>query len=144
VYRWLALDQTTARLSRLGDPKVYRELESFEDYGLVDAGIAADTLATYAETARGDDQVRAKRALEHVRAIHEDRKRRLDHAGERGFFARMIAPIEALLDPIDSVRRRRRADRVVRDLVAHRVSHARAAKEMRALYDRQGGGWLAG
>ena len=58
--------------------------------------------------------------------------------------ARLVAPIEALLDPIDSVRRRRRADRVVGDLIAHRISHARAAKEMRALYDRQGGGWLLG
>jgi hypothetical protein len=40
------------------------------------------------------------------------------------------------------MRRRSRAQRVIDDLVAHRISHGRAAKEMRALYDRQGGGWL--
>jgi len=30
----------------------------------------------------------------------------------------------------------------MRDLIDHRISHGRAAKEMRARYDRQGGGWL--
>jgi poly-gamma-glutamate synthase PgsB/CapB len=145
VYRWLALDQTMARLARLGsDTAVYRELEAFEDYGLVDSGIAADALATHAEQVHGEAQVLAKRALERVRAIHTDKQHKLDEAGEASLLARIVAPIEAILDPIDSMRRRRRADRIVGDLIRHRISHARAAKEMRALYDRQGGGWLLG
>jgi hypothetical protein len=145
VYRWLALDQTMSRIARLGtDNAVFRELEAFEDYGLIDSAIAADALATHVEHARGEAQVLAKRALERVRAVHEEKQRKLEQAGGSGLLARLVAPIEALLDPIDSMRRRRRADRVVDDLIAHRISHARAAKEMRALYDRQGGGWLAG
>jgi hypothetical protein len=43
----------------------------------------------------------------------------------------------------DGVLRRRRADRVVDELVAGRVSHERAARELRELMKRQKGGWLA-
>jgi gamma-polyglutamate synthase len=149
VYRWLALDQTTARLARLAseDPTVriaaLRELDGFEDYGLVDAGIAAATLTAYLAERRDEQEaLHARRALDRVKAIHEQRARALTSVASAGLWSRIVAPLESMLDPIDSMRRRRRATRVIDDLVAHRISHGRAAKEMRALYDRQGGGWL--
>jgi poly-gamma-glutamate synthase PgsB/CapB len=148
VYRWLALDQTRARLDRLAsadeDVRIaaLRELEAFEDYGLVDAGLAAAMLAPFAAQARDQELLLARRALDRVTAIHEQRRAALSAAGSRSVWSRIATPLEAMLDPIDSMRRRRRAQRVIDDLVAHRISHGRAAKEMRALYDRQGGGWL--
>jgi gamma-polyglutamate synthase len=149
VYRWLALDQTSARLARLAsdDPNTrlaaLRELDSFEDYGLVDAGIAVATLTPYAATQRDEQEaLLARRVLERVTAIHDHRRRALTAVANQGVLARIVAPLEAMLDPIDSMRRRHRATQVIDDLVAHRISHGRAAKEMRALYDRQGGGWL--
>jgi hypothetical protein len=149
VYRWLALDQTSARLARLASDEratritALRELDGFEDYGLVDAGIALATLTPYVATLRDEQEaLHARRALERVKTIHEQRSRALTMVSNEGVWSRIAAPLEAMLDPIDSMRRRRRATRVIDDLVAHRISHGRAAKEMRALYDRQGGGWL--
>jgi poly-gamma-glutamate synthase PgsB/CapB len=149
VYRWLALDQTTARLAKLAsdDPAIriaaLRELDGFEDYGLVDAGLAATALKPYVAQLRDEQEaLYGRRALERVQVIHEQRRRALTAVSREGVWSRIAAPLEAMLDPIDSMRRRHRATRVIEDLVAHRISHGRAAKEMRALYDRQGGGWL--
>jgi poly-gamma-glutamate synthase PgsB/CapB len=149
VYRWLALDTTIARLARLpdGDREVrlqaLRELDGFEDYGMVDAGVAAHVLASYAQRGLDEDElVYVQSALERVRGVHEDRKRALAQASTKDVRAKVIAGIETLLDPIDSMRRRSRASAIMKDLVDRRISHGRAAKEMRALYDRQGGGWL--
>ncbi len=149
VYRWLALDHTMGRLQRLdhADPAVrvaaLRELESFEDYGIVDAGVAAIVLAQRAAGRLDEDEALYTRsALERVKAIHEERRRALEQAERSDLRARIAGVIERLLDPLDSIRRRRRSRTVMRDLIDHRISHGRAAKEMRALYDRQGGGWL--
>ncbi|MBA3502549.1 MAG: poly-gamma-glutamate synthase PgsB [Myxococcota bacterium] len=149
VYRWLALDTTMLRLARLdGEDREarlqsLRELDGFEDYGMVDSGIAAQALAAYAQRGLDDDElVYVQSALERVRSIHEDRKRALAQASTKDVRARLISGIETLLDPLDSVRRRSRASAIMQDLIDHRISHGRAAKEMRALYDRQGGGWL--
>ena len=79
-----------------------------------------------------------------MRAVHLARKEALAAAAQPDLSARLIGQVETLLDPLDSVRRRRRARAIMQDLVDHRISHGRAAKEMRALYDRQGGGWLRG
>jgi poly-gamma-glutamate synthase PgsB/CapB len=148
VYRWLALDQTKARLVRLEsndeDARIaaLRELEAFEDYGLVDAGIASTVLTSYVAHVRDQELMHARRALERVKTIHAQRRAALTSAASRSLWSRIATPLESMLDPLDSMRRRRRAQRVIDDLVAHRISHGRAAKEMRALYDRQGGGWL--
>jgi len=50
--------------------------------------------------------------------------------------------VESFLDAGDAVKRRKRADRIYRDLVAERISQARAAAELQALNKRQKGGWL--
>ena len=149
VYRWLALDTTMQRLSKLGDDdrearlQALRELDGFEDYGMVDAGVAASILSHYARRSLDEDEAaHVHSALERVRGVHADRKRALAEAATNDIRAKIVAGIETLLDPIDSVRRRRRASAIMRDLIDHRISHGRAAKEMRALYDRQGGGWL--
>jgi Mor family transcriptional regulator len=59
-----------------------------------------------------------------------------------GAFAKLLGGIEAFLDAGDAVRRRRRAERIYRDMVAERVSHERAAIELKKLNARQKGGWL--
>ncbi|MES2494279.1 MAG: hypothetical protein V4579_13500 [Pseudomonadota bacterium] len=61
-----------------------------------------------------------------------------------GWFARLSATLENVLDPGDAVRRRRKADRIYRDMVAERISHDRAALELKKLTSRQKGGWLEG
>jgi len=148
VYRWLALDQTQVHLrAARGDDAgarlaALRAVESFEDYGLVDAGLAASVLAASSAPTGSDEAVARERALRRVTAVHDERRRALGRTAGRDAIARLLGRVEAVLDPLDSIRRRRRAGRVMRDLVAQRISHARAAVEMRALYDRQKGGWL--
>lgn len=157
VYRWLALDHTLARLARLDRDELpvrvaaLRELEVFEDYGIVDAGLATIVLearvarvgATTAAPGDEDEGELTRRTLARVRAVHEERRRALEEATHRDLWSRVVGQLEGVLDPLDSVRRQRRSRSIMRDLIAHRISHGRAAKEMRALYDRQGGGWLS-
>lgn len=50
--------------------------------------------------------------------------------------------IEALLDAGDAVRRRKKADRIYRELAAERISSDRAVAELKELTSRQKGGWL--
>jgi gamma-polyglutamate synthase len=149
VYRWLALDTTMKRLSLLGSDdretrlQALRELDGFEDYGMVDAGTAASILAHYATRTFDDEEATLVHGiLARVREVHADRTRALVQASTDKLSKKLLAGVESLLDPLDSMRRRRRASAIMQDLIDHRISHGRAAKEMRALYDRQGGGWL--
>ena len=50
--------------------------------------------------------------------------------------------MEGFLDPGDSVKRRKTADRVYKELVAERISSERAAEKLKELTQRQKGGWL--
>jgi len=66
----------------------------------------------------------------------------LQHEHHRGLLERFIDGIEAFVDAGDAVSRRKTANRIYRDLVAERISHERAANELRKLTQRQKGGWL--
>ncbi|WP_338848905.1 hypothetical protein V8J88_08175 [Massilia sp. W12] len=54
----------------------------------------------------------------------------------------LCAWLESWLDAPDAILRRRRANRIYTDLAAERISHARAARELQDLTQRQKGGWL--
>jgi poly-gamma-glutamate synthase PgsB/CapB len=148
VYRWQALDIVTGHLARLADPDAragaVRALESFEDYGLIDAGAAAAALAAVPRADwKGDDLVYLDRVQAKVAKVHADRLDALGRANAKDAKTWLLDRVESWLDPLDSLRRYRHAERVMKDLVAHRISHNRAAVEMRRLYERQKGGWLA-
>jgi hypothetical protein len=57
--------------------------------------------------------------------------------------ARILVGIEPVVDHLDSVRRSRRAVRIMEDLFEKRVSQGRAAVLLRDLVARGKGGWLA-
>ena len=59
-----------------------------------------------------------------------------------GVLANFIEAIEAFLDSGDAVRRRKIADLIYKDLAAERISYDQAAIELKALNQRQKGGWL--
>ena len=60
----------------------------------------------------------------------------------RDYLAPILSGSEAVLDAGDAVRRRRRADRVYRDLISASISEDRAIAEIKDLNKRQKGGWL--
>jgi poly-gamma-glutamate synthase PgsB/CapB len=148
VYRWLALDRVTALLAELAAGRrtahVLHELETFEDHGLVDTGIAHAGLTTLSEDGLADaDRDALARVRARMAALHREKVRALGDAGKKSLWVRTLERVERWLDPIDSVRRHRRAERVMKELTRGRISHARAAVELRKLYERQKGGWLA-
>ena len=61
-----------------------------------------------------------------------------------GRFSKLAVAVENFLDAGDAVRRRRKADLIYREMVAERISHDRAAVELKKLTSRQKGGWLEG
>ncbi len=149
VYRWLALDRAVRSLNTLergaGEDRqrAIEALESAGDHGILDAALCAARLPSLAERAQSHAEAERLRALaSRMRALHEVKLRQLEaqRGGTRA--EKWVAAAERIFDYLDSVRRRKLAERLVEDLVHERVSHARAALETRRLYERQKGGWL--
>ena len=146
IYRWQAVDAVAGALAQLdhADPDrrrmALRTLEAHTDFGFVDAGLLAHGLAARADADPTLAALQAKAA-----GIQRERLAALAPAGgtrpaTRG--ARVWRSLEAWLDFLDGAARQRRAQQLTADLVAGRISHARMAVEMRALYAREKGGWL--
>ncbi len=149
VYRWLALDRVQGALEtlRTGTPEARRRametLEGFEDWGLVDAGLARAVLPRLVETAGFPEETeRLRRLAERARTTHAAKLGALQHTRSGGRMEQVARTFEKVFDYLDSVERRRMSEQLLSDLVAGRVSHTRASLEMRKLYERQKGGWL--
>lgn len=152
VYRWIAYDHVSSLLQRLSRADraealvVLRELRSHPDYGVLDARAAYETVSRLrggdlqqwpdvAQEAELTEIQLRDLAAERVAALGR-RRRRLSLRGA------LLAGIESSLDYLHSVHRRRRARRILDDLVDQRISHPRAAALMRELNGLQKGGWL--
>ncbi len=59
-----------------------------------------------------------------------------------GFVIGVLDAVEAFLDAGDAVKRRKKANQIYKDLAAERISNERAVTELKALTQRQKGGWL--
>jgi hypothetical protein len=70
-------------------------------------------------------------------------KSKLGSADAKGWLEKFVDAFEAFLDAGDAVRRRKTADQIYEDLITERISHERAAIELKKLNKRQTGGWLA-
>lgn len=120
-------------------------LEGFQEYGLLTEEAVASTLA---QVRSGPlvQQVSVQAALESIAAAEAaamtEVRGRMQATRSTGWVDRMIGAVEGLLDAGDAVRRRRRANRIYRDLAARRISESRAVRELQALTARQKGGWL--
>jgi len=139
-----------ACLADLDSPRADRraaalaELEGFEDHGLVDTGTARDLLARPpAQPPSADEQAARARIQTKVDEIWRRRRAGLAEARKGGLLDRVAGWGEGWLDWLDSVRRTRQANQITDDLVHKRISHGRAAIEMRKLVGRVKGGWLA-
>jgi poly-gamma-glutamate synthase PgsB/CapB len=150
VYRWLAIDRVRLLVADLQSPRPEKraaalaELESFEDHGAYDTGFARGALARPPAHPRvGEEAATHDRVLRKVEAIHADKRADLTRVAKRDRLDRMLDNVEGWLDFADAVRRRRFSNQLQDDLVARRVSHARAALEMRRVMGRQKGGWLS-
>ncbi|MEO5331496.1 MAG: hypothetical protein H7839_05685 [Magnetococcus sp. YQC-5] len=151
VYRWQAWDQChdACSLVQSVDEEVsLRGLEalvSFQDYGLLCETFARATLAQVQirphmqkERRQADLNLIASQLEQSLIKVRE----RLGAVRSVGWLEQVVEFIETFLDAGDAVKRRKIANQIYQDLVDERISHARAAQELKALNKRQKGGWL--
>lgn len=148
AYRWVAYDRTVRALRELAASRgeeavrIARALVASEDAGILDVAVGEEGVHAAASREEGT----AARDLEAAARLLAERRAACEGALQAGgrAAAGLVAAAERVVDIWDGLLRRRRADRAVDDLVAGRVSHERAARELRDLMKRQKGGWLLG
>jgi hypothetical protein len=151
VYRWQAWETCHRACRELlqGDEAKFehglRVLADFQEFGPLCERFIRDTLAAV----RTVDIAQSEHCQNQIKLIEQNLDAQLAKASEpvgeaagESWTERILNGIEAFLDAGDAVRRRKRADRIYRDLVAQRISRARAVVELQALNKRQKGGWL--
>jgi poly-gamma-glutamate synthase PgsB/CapB len=151
VYRWLSIDRVRAALSRLRDAPLTRAhtlawLGSYDDFGLIDAREALDTLRELEQREEPEWTAHAhllSALITRLADLERVKAARLQSSSKVGLGARVLGRVEQLVDHLDAVRRGNLAGRVMNDLYAARVGHGRAALLLREVTARQKGGWLA-
>lgn len=150
VYRWIAVDTVVNCLLALqsdrGNRRIaaLRELEGFADNGVVDAGLARQVLANQpVRQPSPEETVLRDRIRNKLDNIYNTRVAKMSAQTKKDNLDRFARVFEGMVDYLDSIRRHNQTKQVMNDLVEKRISHGRAAIEMRQLVARQKGGWLA-
>jgi hypothetical protein len=154
AYRWQAWDacRTACEMLLDRDPRIAQmgldALAGMPGYGQLCEEHLRDTL----EQARRSPTAQREDFQAELDAIAEKLNRSLDKVREslqtttarrRGLLHRVLDTVEQFMDVSDALRRRKKADRIYRDLENERISRQRAVMELRALNKRQKGGWLS-
>ena len=153
IYRWQDWEICYHAANKLLSDQVsevnagLRTLSGFQGYGQLCAEYLTDTL----EKARHQPAMQSELQQAELAQIRSDLATSMNRiSGQlhqqrqaQSMLERLAARIEPFLDAGDAVRRRKRADRIYRDLLAERISLQRTAQELQAVNKRQKGGWLA-
>lgn len=153
VYCWQAWERCHQACNLLlgDDPgraeQGLRQLSAFQGYNLLCAERVRETIHQVRPTRIAQRELfqaellvieaQLEKALQRVAVAREA-------TGSGGLLSWLVQSLEELMDAGDAVKRRKRADAILADLVDERISHARAAIELMALNKRQKGGWLLG
>lgn len=150
VYRWVALGKVDELVTDLEDEDkgkreaALRELEAFGDHGMVDSGYARMKLARMSTSHFTESEHKQfERVQLRLDKVFKEKLGGLAQTGGHSFSDSFFTWLEGWFDNLDSIRRFQQSNRVNREIVHHRISLARAAIEMREIYARQKGGWLA-
>lgn len=151
VYRWVALDKVHQLLRALKTQDLQQRaqalatLHSFADHGLIDLALLVATLPKVRPLSE-DEAASLAQLLARARSLQQRKQRSLEEDTQ----AEMASPatrvmdwVEPWIEFLDGARRYHQSRSLNRDLVNGRVSHARATQEMRDIYARNKGGWLA-
>ncbi|CAM4164217.1 HEAT repeat domain-containing protein [Vreelandella rituensis] len=153
VYRWQAWDKIHAAGEMIlsgqrGEAtRGLQFLASFQEYGLLSAEYMQDLLHRARElpVAQSENfQAELRLIAANLEARNKPEEQEGQSPGEptNDLWLTLVSWVEKFLDVGDAVRRRRKADRIYRDMVSQRISTARAADELQYLTKRQKGGWL--
>lgn len=153
VYRWLYWDFCNSALDQLLSDKEQvaheglKQLVTFQEYSLLCEHKVKKVIYSVKEkTWAQRETVQAELEL-----IESRLKNQLDNInssiGKQDISSRwkqlIIYFFEEILDTGDAIKRRKKADLIYKELINLRISHARAAQELKKLNARQKGGWLA-
>ena len=149
VYRWQAWETVHNACDRAEDANPLisddglQTLVSFQEYGVASEERVRATL----HLLRSRDGEMLKSQLDLIAAALDAQlaqvRRGMSVDRKQSGWDRVFQYAEAFLDAGDAVRRRKVADRIYRDMITQRISHERAARELKSLNSRQKGGWLA-
>ncbi|MFO7749234.1 MAG: hypothetical protein R6V54_03990, partial [Desulfobacteraceae bacterium] len=153
VYRWQAWESCYLAGQKLlndGEPEMFdqgfNELTAFQEYGILCEDYVVDILdRTTGKVIAQTEKYQAgfsliRTSLETAMGkINKDLKTAVP---ENSIKNRITSFVESLLDAGDAVKRRKQANRIYKDLIQERISHDRAAIELKRLNQRQKGGWL--
>lgn len=149
VYRWQAWEtvHSACEKAESSDSLVSAEglqtLLTFQEFGIA----AEERVQATVARLRARDGDRLGPQLDLISASLEEQlaevrqEMNILRSGSR--IDKIIEAVEAFLDAGDAVRRRKKANRIYRDMVTERISHERAARELKHLNSRQKGGWLS-
>jgi len=150
IYRWLALDAVCTGLAKLDGPDelarldALRSLDAHSDFGFTDTGTLVARLPEL--TGGSAQEVSLRNALQQKAVeIHQQKLSKLDSdtSGAAAKGGRFWTAMEGWVDFMDGAVRYRQSRQLVQDLIDFRVSHNKMAVEMREIYARAKGGWLA-
>jgi poly-gamma-glutamate synthase PgsB/CapB len=152
MYRWVyheTMQQAWRELEQAREPaEALAALEKIErcPIGVLELALIQQALpGLRARDGAADPEVAAalnelRERAERFRREFREERRRAESGGPRR--QGILRPLERFLEPGDGLRRRREAQRILEDLTLGLVSHRQAAARMKALVDRQKGGWL--
>jgi antitoxin component HigA of HigAB toxin-antitoxin module len=151
AYRWVSLGKVDEALQRLHTEPAARGatlswLAAHSDYGLVDCRWALHAVQELLQQGAEEwtpqrEQLQA--LATQLSALAEQKQKLLGGAPKRGLLRHLLAAMEPWVDHLDSIRRQRRAIRIMQDLFNQRVGQGRAAQLLREVTARGKGGWLA-
>jgi poly-gamma-glutamate synthase PgsB/CapB len=122
-----------------------RVLSSFHDYNVLCMEYMHQTLDTMQDELVAQNETFQAYLVVIASNLEDSIQEIVDNAQavhRSGFFTHIVNLIEDFLDAGDAVRRRKKADKIYKDLRHKRISQTRAVSELQALTGRQKGGWL--
>ena len=155
VYRWQAWERcylTGQKLLNERQPEIFEqgfnELSAFQDYGILCEDYVEDVL----EKAQGMGIAQTERYQAGFSLVRSNLQNAMAEIKEtlkaitskNNIKTKITGILESILDAGDAVKRRKRANLIYKDLINERISHDRAAIELKKLNQRQKGGWFAG
>ncbi len=153
VYRWQAWGDHYQYCQGLlsDDPQIVlaaaKALASSQEFGPADAEHVAAAITQAKRSAQGQsEQVQAELSTASAnleqQLVGQSAASGATSANPPSRWQPWVERLEQWLDAGDAVKRRKEAAKIYRDLVDERISHARAARELKRLTGRQKGGWL--
>lgn len=151
VYRWQAWERTYTLCQKLKDntEEVAREalldLTKIQDFGPLDV----ETVTEYLDWARQHHLFQTELCQAQIEITNTQLSEQLANQLllqkelKKSIFNTLVNATEAFLDAGDAVKRRRKANIIIKDLVNKQISQDIAARELLKLTQKQKGGWLS-